>query len=128
MSDPQSPLIPAAEAQAVTMDVLVEAHQSLRRSFHVSLVMILLLAGSLFVFFLRELSIARQQTEELSKVVADYEKNTAPNVEKFRKALQAFAQTHPDFAPIYSRYFSSNSVASSNNDDSNVRMPPPGER
>ena len=67
--------------------------------------MLLVLSGSLSVFFLREISIARKQMTELTKVVRDYEKGAVPLVEELRVKLKSFAQAHPDFAPIYARYF-----------------------
>jgi hypothetical protein len=92
----------------VTLEALAHAHQSLRSAFHVTLVMMVILAGSLFVFFLREVSIARRQIAELTQVVADYEKNAVPLMEDFRAKLQVFARSHPDFVPIYTRYFGTN--------------------
>lgn len=105
-SSPQIPSTPSSPE--VTLEQLLQAHQSLRSAFHVTLAMIVILAGSLFVFFLRETSIARRQITELTQVVADYEKNAVPLMEDFRAKLQVFARSHPDFAPIYTRYFGTN--------------------
>lgn len=90
--------------------------------------MLLILAGSLFVFFLREVSLARRQSAELAQMVNDYEKNAYPAMEKFRDKLQQFTQTHPDFAPIYTKYFgSSDGLPGANGGRGNTspaRLPP----
>ncbi len=107
-NDLPTPLAPSAGAQDLTLESLAEAHQSLRKAFHVTLVFLILLSGSLFVFFLRELSLARRQVADLTQSVAEYERNTVPLMEEFRSRLQAFAQAHPDFNPIYTKYFGTN--------------------
>jgi hypothetical protein len=113
MSDSSSPLFPPSPAgPEVTLESLVADYQALRNAFHLTLVGLLILTGSLFVFFLREVSLARRQVVELSQVVADYEKSGfAARLENFRVQLQSFTQTHPDFNPIYSRYFGTSSVS-----------------
>jgi hypothetical protein len=111
MSDSPSPLAPIPGAPDITIEALVEAHQSLRTAFHITLVLLVILTGSLFVFFLREVSIARRQIADLTQVVVDYEKNAVPLMEDFRTKLQVFARTHPDFNPIYLKYFGSTNAA-----------------
>ena len=137
MNDPQFPFgSTPADQPALTLESLLAAHQSLRRSFHLALVMLLILSGSLFVFFLRELSLARRQVQELAQVVSDYEKNTFPIMENFRSKLQAFAQTHPDFNPIYAKYFGAptgsampgGSKLRPTSNASPARLPPTGNR
>jgi hypothetical protein len=105
MSDSLSPMASPSAAPMPSLEALVQAHQSLRSAFHVTLVMFVILTGSLFVFFLREVSLARRQINELTQVVAEYEKNAVPLMEDFRTKLQVFARSHPDFQPIYTRYF-----------------------
>jgi len=111
MNDSPSPPTPAPEAPAVTLEALVQAHQSLRTALQVTLVMFVILSGALFVFFLREVSLARRQINDLTQVVAEYQKNSLPLMEDFRTKLQVFARTHPDFAPIYAKYFGSTNAA-----------------
>jgi len=93
------------------LEALAQAHQSLRTSFHVTLVMLVVLSGSLFVFFLREVSLARRQISELNQVVADYEKNAVPLMDDFRTKLQVFTKSNPDFGPIFLKYFGTNAAA-----------------
>jgi hypothetical protein len=77
--------------------------------------MLVILSGSLFVFFLRETSLARRQIAELSQVVAEYQKTAAPVMEEFRTKLLAYTKTHPDFGPIFSKYFGTNSLTAGPN-------------
>jgi hypothetical protein len=113
----------------VTLESLAEANRSLRTCLNVTLFVLLVLTGSLFIFFRWELGIARRQIDELTKVVSDYEKNTFPQVESFRTKLQAFAQVHPDFAPIYAKYFGATNLPSAGgkaslSNASPARLPP----
>ena len=111
MSDSTIPLAPTPGPPDITLEALMEAHQSLRAAFHITLVLLIILTGSLFVFFLREVSIARRQIADLTQVVAEYEKNAVPLMEDFRTKLQVFARAHPDFNPIYLKYFGSTNAA-----------------
>src|SRR5215813_7389492 len=101
MSDSPSPLVPLPAAPEPSLESVVQGQQALRTALHITLVMFIVLAGSLFVFSLREVSLARRQVAELTQVVAEYEKNAVPLMEDFRAKLQVFARTHPDFAPVY---------------------------
>jgi hypothetical protein len=134
MSDSPNPLAPIPNAPAVTLEELAAEHQSLRTALHVTMVMIIVLTASLFVFFLRELSLARRQIAELTQGIAEYEKTAVPVMEDFRGKLQAFARVHPDFAPVYTKYFGTNAAPlgqspakaqplATNNGP--VRLPPP---
>ena len=111
MNDSSSPLAPLPAAPEVTLESLAQAQQSLRSSFHITLIMIVVLSGSLFVFFLREVSLARRQVRELNQVVADYEKSAVPLMDDFRNKLQAFTKSYPDFGPIFLKYFGTNAAA-----------------
>ena len=111
MNDLPSPLAPTPPTPDLNLEALAQAHESLRTALHVTLVLLLILSASLFVFFLRELSLARRQIGELTQVITEYEKNALPVMEDFRSKLQQFSRTHPDFGPIYTRYFGSSNSA-----------------
>lgn len=83
-----------------------ETVESLRSLFHATLMALVILAGSLAVFLLREVSLVRQQVHELDQFVATYETTTVPMMRDFRSHLIEFAKTNPDFAPILAKYFS----------------------
>lgn len=85
---------------------LRESLQSLRSLFHVTLITLVILAGSLSVFLLREVSLVRQQVRELNQFVATYETTSVPMMGEFRKKLIDFAKSDPAFAQILAKYFS----------------------
>jgi hypothetical protein len=111
MSDSPSSMAPPPEPAEVSLETLAQAHQSLRTTLHLVMVMLVILTGSLFVFFLRELSLARRQIRDLTQVVAEYEKNAVPVMEDFRAKLQGFSRSHPDFVPIFTKYFGATNIA-----------------
>ena len=123
MNDPASPLDPAPAASQLSLEALAVDQQALRRALHLTLFLFLILTGSLFIFFLREVSIARRQVSELTQVVVDYEKNAVPAMEDFRAKLQAFSRAHPDFMPIYIKYFGSSNSPSLQTGGSNRAQP-----
>jgi hypothetical protein len=116
MSDPQIPLADAHRpVPSITLESLAADCRALRTALHITLVLLILLTGSLFVFFAKETSIARREVNEYIRVVGELRKTAVPipAVMEFRNKLQAYSQTHPDFIPIYSKYFAlSNAPAS----------------
>jgi hypothetical protein len=121
--DLTSPLAPTPGAPELSLESLAAAHHSLRTAFHVTLVLLMVLTGSLFVFFLREVSLARRQIGDMTNAIVEYEKTSVPLMEDFRTKLQGFARTHPDFNPVYTKYFGSNSAPSSQSQSSPRAQP-----
>ena len=122
---------------ATTVESLAKTVESLRMSLNIALLLITILAFSLFVFFLREVTLARRQTAELVRSVSEYQQNFQPRIEDFRTKLQVYAKTHPDFAPIYTRYFGATNFGASApppgravplTNAAGARMPPPAGR
>jgi hypothetical protein len=117
----------------VSFDELQRSFQSLRRMFHVLLVILLVLTGSFSLYLLREVIFVRRQVRELSQFVTNYDKNSKPVMQDFLTKLQAFAKINPDFAPILAKYYNPTnpigSIASTNllqagEGPSSLRMPP----
>lgn len=99
------PGITTPTAASLPSELLLQTVRSLRRSFQYTLVLLLILSGSLFVFLLREVSAVRRQNLELGRAIADYQRVGAPTLEDFRKKLVEYANTHQDFRPILGKYF-----------------------
>jgi hypothetical protein len=122
MSELPSPLLP--HDSGLSLEALADAHERLRMAFHVTLGLLVILTFSLFVFFLRETSLARRQIAEMAQFVAQYEKGEGRAINDFRIKLQGFAKTHPDFVPVYNKYFGSNTPAGGPNSAQPVGEPP----
>jgi hypothetical protein len=113
MSDLDTPLVPGRNPEpGASLAALAQDYQALRTAFHVLLFSLIVLTGSLFVFFLKEASIARREVTEYTRAVADFQKNTVPVITDFRAKLEAYSRSHPDFIPIYTKYFGATNLAS----------------
>jgi hypothetical protein len=113
MPDFDLPPEPASQPDTqARLNALQKSHDSLRNSFHLTLVLLLILTGALFASFLREVSIARRHIHDLTLVVAEYQKNSLPVIEDLQRKLQIFIQAHPDFTPVYYKYFSATNAPS----------------
>ena len=127
-----SPTPGPAETLGVTLESLAEAQRRLSALVRMMLALFLVLTLSLLSFFYWEYRIARREIDAFTRVIADYQKNTEPGLEQFRRKLQAFAQAHPDFSPIYFKYFGTNAPPSGQasgaaqplNSASPARLPP----
>lgn len=104
MTFPENPPETVAPQAEISLDDLRRSYQSLRALFHVVLFSLLVLTGSLFLFFLREVSQIRRQTKELVQFVENYENTSLPAMLEFRTKLQGFAKGHPDFNSILAKY------------------------
>jgi hypothetical protein len=85
-------------------DSLQQEMQTLRFYFAVLLLLVLLIAGSINVFLIRQVRVIRAQVSELSYVVADYSRNKAPLMDDFVNRLREYGRTHADFEPIFLHY------------------------
>ncbi|MEW6157275.1 MAG: hypothetical protein AB1813_07570 [Verrucomicrobiota bacterium] len=116
MTDPApetqpDPLTSPPAPAAPSLEELRASFRSLRLLLNVVLVALILLTTSVLAFLFKEQSMVQKQIVELSKFVADYEKNSVPLMEDFRTKLESFAKAHPDFRPILIKYFGTNAPA-----------------
>ncbi len=118
MTDPIVPdfLTNAARPNPVagSSELVLQTLRSLRRSFQYTLLLMIILSGSLFVFLLREVSAVRRQNLELGRVITEYQRVGAPSLEDFRKKLVEYAHSHPDFGPIMGKYFTATNPPAQN--------------
>ncbi|MDA1274446.1 MAG: hypothetical protein O2960_10410 [Verrucomicrobia bacterium] len=112
-----------SHGETSAIDSLRESVQTLRSLFQATLVALVILAGSLSIFLLREVSLVRQQVRELNQFASTYETTTVPMMRDFRYKLIEFARLNPDFAPILSKYFNPTNFS-----DSPKVMPAPEPR
>ncbi len=108
MTDPNTPEFQSSTSSpgpSGSSELVFQTLRSLRHTLQYVLVLLILFAGSLFVYLLREVSTVRRQNMELTRVVSDYERIGGPTLEDFRKKLVDYAHAHPDFGPILGKYF-----------------------
>lgn len=65
---------------------------------------LIVMSLGLNIFILRQVTIVNRQARELRQGIQDYQTNHVPVMNKFLADLQAFAKTHPDFAPVLGKY------------------------
>jgi hypothetical protein len=95
-SGPPRPIENDAEAQ----------YAALRRLLHATAVSVLILAGTLFVFLYRQVVLVRRQTADLSRYINEVDNSGMSNfVERVHVKFDEFRKTHPDFNPIYNKYW-----------------------
>lgn len=87
----------------------VQAHFDALQHLVVSiLILVVVISGTLNIYFLRQwrtvskdLAAIRPQA---TKMIADYQKTSAPLMNDFVKKLTDYGRTHPDFAPLLAKY------------------------
>jgi hypothetical protein len=121
MTDSDSPVSPDLQDsgdRSVHQEI-----RALRTMLHITLVVVVVVSGSLSVVLLRQVISMRRQVRDMSAVVMNYTKNEAPVLEEFRLKLDEFARRNPDFRPILSKYFQP-SAASGQGQGTSHSVPP----
>jgi hypothetical protein len=104
--------LPQMEGQAPADRDLAAQYKSLRRLVHAIAVSLLILTGTVFVFVYRQVVLVRRQTAELARYLHDVEHSGMQTfVEQVHVKLNDFRMQHPDFTPIYARYWRTNEPA-----------------
>jgi len=81
-------------------------YAALRRLLHATAVSVLILAGTLFVYLYRQVVLVRRQTADLSRYINEVDNSGMSNfVERVHLKFDDFRKTHPDFNPIYNKYW-----------------------
>jgi hypothetical protein len=84
-------------------------YKQLRNLIHAIAISILILTGTVFIFIYREVVLVRRQTTELLAGIAELDRaNTQRFIDELRGKLGDYARQHPDFVPIYIKYFGTN--------------------
>jgi hypothetical protein len=84
-------------------------YTSLRRLVQATAVSVLILTGTVFIYLYRQVVLVRRQTAELVRYVAEVDRAGMPEfVDKVRASFNDYRKTHPDFNPIYVRFFGTN--------------------
>lgn len=72
------------------------------------LILVIVISGTLNIYFLRQWRTVSKDLAAVSpqatKMIADYQKTSAPAMNDFVKKIIEFGRTHPDFAPVLTKY------------------------
>jgi len=83
-------------------------YNTLQNLFHAALVAVILLSLGVSLFIFKQMRLLRSQLEEqrpgVSRLIADYQKNSEPVIRNFTSAMERFAATNRDFQPIMEKY------------------------
>lgn len=83
--------------------------KQLRMLVHACAISLLILIGTFFAYLYRQTTTVRKSTSELVHYISEYEQSKASEViGELQNQLDAFRRQHPDFDPIYTRYFGTN--------------------
>lgn len=103
-----TPTPESAERKALVE--LKKAHASLRTMFHLMALCALMLTGTIFIMFYKQVAVLQRQIEEMNVNAKDYQTKFLPQLEIVRGNLEAFAQTNQSLTPLLQRYFPTNLV------------------
>src|SRR5262245_54048334 len=82
--------------------------ESLRKLLGTLLVLVIVISGTFNIFLWRQFRTTRAELRtlrpQISQMVAEYERVSAPAITNFVKQLNDFERTHPDFTPILTKY------------------------
>ena len=92
---------PAVETDLTQLRAECESLRSLTSSL---LVLLLVVSGTLNLFFWRQYRATKATVTEVHQLVADYNEHTVPAINEFLNKLIDFERKYPDFSPILSKY------------------------
>jgi len=82
--------------------------QALRQIVSSVLVLVLMVAGALDIYLLRQWRMARAELQrrgpQITQFVAEYNQVSLPAINDFVKKLNDYEKIHPDFTPILIKY------------------------
>jgi hypothetical protein len=91
---------------------LEENIRVLKRIIVATLVALMFLGFGINSYMWRQSTMASRQLVEAKKLVDEYQHVKEPMIKNFISQLQAYAQAHPDFQPILSKYIEPPAVKS----------------
>ena len=108
MNFPDKPAPAPASPERKAIIELRKAHASMQILFQLLALSCLLLTGTIFVLFFKQVSATRKQVDEAVAYIQEYNKTFAPQIELVRSELEAIAKTNQSLIPLMRRYFSTN--------------------
>ena len=92
--------------QSEPTDAVTE-HQWVRRQLMAILVLVIVVSGTLNIFLLRQWRYATNDLKgfqnQVAPLLTEYQQ-VAPRLDEFLNRIREYGRTHPDFAPIMTKY------------------------
>jgi hypothetical protein len=99
---------PAAASSASPESDLQAQIVSLRNTVNILLVLIIIVGGAFMLFVRRQADMTKVELNNLRpqkpQIDMQYQKLAGPDLETFLRRLSEYGATHPDFAPIVTKY------------------------
>lgn len=87
---------------------LARQFRALRDLVNLGLVGMIILASSYAYLMYHEIGVAARQVRQTATQVVAFEKEIAPKLKEVASKLEAYSKLRPQFAPIYNKYFGTN--------------------
>ncbi len=82
--------------------------EALRQMVTSVLVLLLIVSGTVTVYLVRQWKFSKNDLEayrpQATQVINEYTRTNAPAIQAFVRQLAEYGRTHPDFAPIVTKY------------------------
>jgi hypothetical protein len=99
---------PTSEHQHRSRSELASQFHDLRNLFYLATFALLVMGVGVNIYLGKQMRLARAQLagqrQGIGQVTDDFRNNSEPMIREFAGAMQNFASTNKDFAPIFDRY------------------------
>src|SRR5262245_53011469 len=99
---------PTNERRERSRSELAEQFHSLRNLFYLATFAMLVMGVGVNIYLGKQMRLARvqlaEQRQALGRAADDFQNTSEPMIREFAGAMQGFASTNKDFAPIFERY------------------------
>ncbi len=106
--EPKSSDLSAGRVDLSNSDDLRDQLDSVRHLVVSVLILVIVVSGTLNIFFLRQLRDAHRQLAQIrpqaAQMMANYQKTEAPMMQTIVNRFTEYGRIHPDYAPILSKY------------------------
>jgi len=108
MDNIQNPTPTPAQPESNESSELSAQLQSLHHLVTSLIVLLLIVSGTLSIFLYRQWKFTKNELDAIrptaSQVIGNYQHGTGQAMDEFVKRMADYSRTHPDFAPIATKY------------------------
>jgi hypothetical protein len=107
MDTNELPQTPVPTSQPVSEDLQAQV-TSLRSLVNTLLILVIVVSGTLNIYFWRQYRTSKGDLNAINQqaptIINDYNTKQGPMMDEFIKKIAEYGRTHPDFAPIMTKY------------------------